>query len=67
MADWHLIAEHLVNNAKHYIGYYSALQIHNLITQPSLKEQIEKDYILSWMLFGIVKHEQLSMADLIRI
>src|SRR5690606_17280800 len=24
----------------HYIGYYSALQIHNLITQPSLKEQI---------------------------
>ena len=35
-----LIAEHLVNDTKHYIGYYSALQIHNLITQPSLKEQI---------------------------
>ncbi|MEO8108874.1 MAG: hypothetical protein ABI594_02525 [Ginsengibacter sp.] len=40
MPDWHLIAEHLVKDAKHYIGYYSALQIHNLITQPSLKEQI---------------------------
>jgi len=40
MPDWHLLAEHLVNNAKYYIGYYSALQIHNLITQPSLKEQI---------------------------
>lgn len=40
MPDWHLIAEHLINDAKHYIGYYSALQIHNLITQPSLKEQI---------------------------
>lgn len=40
MPDWHLLAEHLVQNAKHYIGYYSALQIHNLITQPSLKEQI---------------------------
>lgn len=40
MPDWHLLAEHLVNDAKHYIGYYSALQIHNLITQPSLKEQI---------------------------
>ena len=40
MPDWHLIAEHLVNEAEHYIGYYSALQIHNLITQPSLKEQI---------------------------
>ncbi|MEI2749036.1 MAG: hypothetical protein V9E88_09810 [Ferruginibacter sp.] len=40
MPNWHLVAEHLVNDAKHYIGYYSALQIHNLITQPSLKEQI---------------------------
>ena len=40
MPDWHLIAEDLVNNAQYYIGYYSALQIHNLITQPSLKEQI---------------------------
>src|SRR5687767_2172621 len=34
MPDWHLLAEHLVKNAQHYIGYYSALQIHNLITQP---------------------------------
>lgn len=40
MPDWHLLAEHLVQDAEHYIGYYSALQIHNLITQPSLKEQI---------------------------
>jgi predicted transcriptional regulator of viral defense system len=40
MPDWHLIAENLVNDTAHYIGYYSALQIHNLITQPSLKEQI---------------------------
>ena len=40
MPDWHLIAEYLAKDADHYIGYYSALQIHNLITQPSLKEQI---------------------------
>ena len=40
MPDWHLIAEHLAKGTEHYIGYYSALQIHNLITQPSLKEQI---------------------------
>jgi predicted transcriptional regulator of viral defense system len=40
MPDWHVIAENLVRDADHYIGYYSALQIHNLITQPSLKEQI---------------------------
>ena len=40
MPDWHLVASHLTKGTKHYIGYYSALQIHNLITQPSLKEQI---------------------------
>lgn len=40
MPDWHLLAKHLVNGVNYYIGYYSALQIHNLITQPSLKEQI---------------------------
>ena len=40
MPDWHLIAEYLIKDAEHYIGYYSALQIHNLITPPSLKEQI---------------------------
>jgi len=39
MPDWHLLAEPLTG-AVHYIGYYSALQIHNLITQPSLAEQI---------------------------
>ena len=40
MPNWHLIAEYLVGDAEYYIGYYSAMQIHNLITQPSLKEQI---------------------------
>jgi len=40
MPDWHLIAEYLVGDAEFYIAYYSAMQIHNLITQPSLKEQI---------------------------
>lgn len=40
MPDWHLIAGSLVKDAAYYIGYYSAMQIHNLITQPSLKEQV---------------------------
>ena len=40
MPDWHIIAGYLARNTDHYIGYYSALQIHNLITQPSLIEQI---------------------------
>ncbi|HZY79085.1 MAG TPA: transcriptional regulator [Cyclobacteriaceae bacterium] len=40
MPDWHLIAGPLAGDVDHYIGYYSALQAHNLIIQPSLKEQI---------------------------
>ncbi len=40
MPDWHLVAQCLVKGAAYYVGYYSALHIHNLITQPSLKEQI---------------------------
>ena len=40
MPDWHLVAEAMMRGRKHYIGYYSALQIHDLITQPSLQEQI---------------------------
>ena len=40
MPDWHVLAKYLVKDTEYYIGYYSALQIHNLITQPSLSEQI---------------------------
>ncbi|MDR2384946.1 MAG: hypothetical protein LBD80_04695 [Tannerella sp.] len=40
MPDWHLLAEPLTRGGEYYIGYYSVLQIHQLITQPSLKEQI---------------------------
>ena len=40
MPDWHLLAPHLVGDASYYISYYSAMQIHSLITQPTLREQI---------------------------
>jgi predicted transcriptional regulator of viral defense system len=40
MPDWHLLAQHLVGDAEYYIGYYSAMQIHSLITQPALREQV---------------------------
>jgi len=40
MPDWHLLAECLVKGASYYIAYYSALQLHNLITQPALNELI---------------------------
>jgi len=40
MPDWHLLSQYLVGDAEYYIGYFSALQIHSLATQPNLKEQI---------------------------
>ncbi len=40
MPDWHLLAEPLVKGISYYIGYYSALQIHELTTQPSQTEYI---------------------------
>lgn len=40
MPDWHLISQYLVSDTEYYIGYYSAMQIHSLITQPALREQI---------------------------
>ncbi|MFA6922918.1 MAG: type IV toxin-antitoxin system AbiEi family antitoxin [Bacteroidales bacterium] len=38
--DWHLTAMHLIDTNNFYIGYFSALSIYNLTTQPLLKEQI---------------------------
>ena len=40
MPDWHLLSQYLVGDSDYYIGYFSALQIHSLTTQPNLKEQI---------------------------
>lgn len=40
MPDWHLLAECLAKGGDYYIAYYSALQLHNLITQPALNELI---------------------------
>lgn len=41
--DWHLVAKYFMRNKNYYIGYYSALQIHKLITQPSLTEIVVTD------------------------
>lgn len=38
--NWHLTAEAIVKPKEYYIGFYSALDIHGLITQPSMVEQI---------------------------
>ena len=39
MPEWHILPQYLVSEGKYYIGYYSAMEIHNLITQPSLKNR----------------------------
>jgi len=39
----HLAARYLVGDANYYIGYYSAMELHGLITQPSMMEQIVVD------------------------
>jgi len=41
--NWHLVAKCLMKEKNYYVGYYSAMQIHNLITQPSLTEIIVTD------------------------
>ena len=38
--NWHLTAEAMVQPKEYYIGFYSALDIHSLITQPSMVEQV---------------------------
>jgi predicted transcriptional regulator of viral defense system len=46
MPDWHLLAGPLTKGYDYYIGYYSALQLHQLITQPSLTEMIVTNHQL---------------------
>lgn len=41
--DWHLVAECLTKGTGYYIAYYSALQLHNLTTQPALNEIVVVD------------------------
>lgn len=38
--NWHLAASAMAENKEHYIGFYSAFEIHGLTTQPALKEQV---------------------------
>lgn len=40
MPDWHMLGALLAGDTDYYIGYYSAMQLHSLTTQPALIEQI---------------------------
>ncbi|MBK6901735.1 MAG: transcriptional regulator [Saprospirales bacterium] len=41
--NWHQMAQHLAEGRAYYIGYFSALQVHGLTTQPSMREQVVVD------------------------
>lgn len=38
--NWHVVAHYLVGDTPYYIGYYSALALHDLTVQPTFWEQI---------------------------
>ena len=38
--NWHVVAHHLAKDTPYYIGYYSALTLHDQTVQPSLGEQV---------------------------
>ena len=61
--NWHLTAEKIVHPKKYYIGFYSALDIHGLITQPSLTEQVvtEKQMIPKIKVVKNVKFEFITL------
>jgi predicted transcriptional regulator of viral defense system len=62
--DWHVTAEALVQPQKYYIGFYSALDIHGLITQPSLIEQVvtEKQIVPKYRTIKKVRFEFITMG-----
>jgi predicted transcriptional regulator of viral defense system len=51
--NWHLVAKYLVGDAEHYIGYYCAMEIHSLTTQPSLVERIVVNQQIKPSIFDI--------------
>jgi len=61
--NWHLTAEAMVQPLRYYIGFYSALEIHGLITQPSLVEQIvtERQVIPKTKMVRKVKFEFITL------
>lgn len=63
--NWHLTAEAIVQPQKYYIGFYSALDIHGLITQPSLLEQVvtEKQIIPKYRRVKKVKFEFITLGN----
>ncbi|MDR3610466.1 MAG: hypothetical protein P4L27_07890, partial [Ignavibacteriaceae bacterium] len=63
--NWHLVAEAMVQPQLYYIGFFSALDIHGLITQPSLLEQIvtENQVVPKYRVIKNVKFEFITLKE----
>jgi predicted transcriptional regulator of viral defense system len=64
LPNWHLVAEALVQPQNYYIGFYSALDLYGLITQPALTEQVvtEKQIVPKFRIIKKVKFEFITMG-----
>ncbi len=64
LPNWHLVAEALVQQQKYYIGFYSALDLYGLITQPALIEQVvtEKQIVPKFRIINRAKFEFITMG-----
>ena len=63
--DWNLAAHYLAGKTPYYIGYYSALVLHDLTTQPSLVEQVvvskpirPNEQIVNGVTFRFILHNE---------
>lgn len=63
--DWNLAAHYLAGETPYYIGYYSALVLHDLTTQPSLVEQVvvskpirPNEQIVNGVTFRFILHNE---------
>lgn len=63
--NWHQLAEALVQPNEYYIGFYSAMDIHGLVTQPSMVEQVvtKKRVSPKKRVIKKVRFEIITLAD----
>ncbi len=63
--NWHIVAEKLVQPEEYYIGYYSALDIHGVITQPSLVEQVvtKKQFLPGTRKIKNVRYQFITLSE----
>jgi len=54
IGNWFVVAREIANSPKYYISYYSAMDIHNMLTQPLLKVYITTSKQLRKKIHSIV-------------